>query len=489
MSKKTPIASECCEHESETGSSTTHPSSAMCERSTGCPTVAAWIASLPVSPASRSASPGSEREATTSGTCGLTPFALFERSSPDSPYWRTSQGSLLPGISEPSSVTWPPRGSMRSGIAYPRRTSERRTEESGCGLWPTPRAHESGDYQRDRGVKGKERPTLTGAVKLWPTPCATDFKGANPLSRPLCDDDLPTRVKRWPTPRAYSFDKSHTPGLTLLDIRVRGLYRDKARYWPTPTNSMVTMADMEQARFAGNSGNRPSYAEARDKWPTPTSSDGTGGPGSSGRDGGENLRTAVGGTLNPMWVEALMGWPRGWTDLAPLDESEFLAWMVANSESEDGAKEELQALWIAVFAEELQRATGRPGAVQAAEILQPTMREQSSSTEALEHVSLAGEEASKDRMRSVRVQIEVTGSPHRSGASEQRPEQSSDALQVVSRLLARYGQAAWQTGSWEDALPRVATGVSNRVDRLRALGNGQVAAVVAEAWKRLTEAA
>lgn len=50
-------------------------------------------------------------------------------------------------------------------------------------------------------------------------------------------------------------------------------------------------------------------------WPTPTASDGMGGPGSSGRDGGPNLRTVVGGPLNPEWVEWLMGFPVGWTDL------------------------------------------------------------------------------------------------------------------------------------------------------------------------------
>jgi hypothetical protein len=50
-------------------------------------------------------------------------------------------------------------------------------------------------------------------------------------------------------------------------------------------------------------------------WPTPTQSDGLGGPGHSGRDGGKNLRTVVAGSLNPTWVEWLMGFPLGWTDL------------------------------------------------------------------------------------------------------------------------------------------------------------------------------
>lgn len=37
-------------------------------------------------------------------------------------------------------------------------------------------------------------------------------------------------------------------------------------------------------------------------WPTPTQSDGTGGPGNSGRDGGLNLRTAVALTKDGLWT-------------------------------------------------------------------------------------------------------------------------------------------------------------------------------------------
>lgn len=56
-------------------------------------------------------------------------------------------------------------------------------------------------------------------------------------------------------------------------------------------------------------------------WPTPTQSDGSGGPGASpSRVGGKNLRTEVNasskGSLNPTWVEFLMGIPLWWTDVA-----------------------------------------------------------------------------------------------------------------------------------------------------------------------------
>jgi hypothetical protein len=34
----------------------------------------------------------------------------------------------------------------------------------------------------------------------------------------------------------------------------------------------------------------------------------------------------VGGKLNPMWVEWLMGWPLGWTDLKPLEMDKYQVW-------------------------------------------------------------------------------------------------------------------------------------------------------------------
>jgi len=62
-------------------------------------------------------------------------------------------------------------------------------------------------------------------------------------------------------------------------------------------------------------------------FPTPTRADGMGGPGCSGRQGGQNLRTALGGQLNPTWVEWLMGWPIGWSALRPLAKDRFRLWL------------------------------------------------------------------------------------------------------------------------------------------------------------------
>ena len=59
--------------------------------------------------------------------------------------------------------------------------------------------------------------------------------------------------------------------------------------WPTPTNSMMTQQDMEQARYAGNSKKRPKYRNA--KWPSPKAGNTTG-AGIHG-DGGRDLQTVV----------------------------------------------------------------------------------------------------------------------------------------------------------------------------------------------------
>lgn len=108
----------------------------------------------------------------------------------------------------------------------------------------------------------KERLTLSGAAKMWPTPQAHDSVKGNP-----------SRVGRYGTKHG---------GRNLND-------------WVA-------------------------------KWPTPHANCHTG-PGSSGRDGGENLQTAAGGALNPPWVEWLMGWPIGATDLKPLEMESFRQWL------------------------------------------------------------------------------------------------------------------------------------------------------------------
>lgn len=70
--------------------------------------------------------------------------------------------------------------------------------------------------------------------------------------------------------------------------------------WPTPTTGD------HSTRF--KQGGMPLGMAVR-MWPTPTVQDAEAGGHSVG------LNDQVGGQLNPQWVEWLMGYPSGWTDL------------------------------------------------------------------------------------------------------------------------------------------------------------------------------
>lgn len=71
----------------------------------------------------------------------------------------------------------------------------------------------------------------------------------------------------------------------------------------------------------------------RNMWPTPTVHGNYNRKGAS-KTSGDGLATAVklasppedGGPLNPTWVEWLMGWPMGWTDLKPLAMDRYQQW-------------------------------------------------------------------------------------------------------------------------------------------------------------------
>jgi hypothetical protein len=96
----------------------------------------------------------------------------------------------------------------------------------------------------------------------------------------------------------------------------------KEKYWPTPTaqnakHSTLSPSEMKRVE-KGTAG-----LHAMVFFPTPTSRDykGMSGAGRQERRGNpsDTLPNAVGGSLNPTWVEWLMGFPEGWTDLNNLE--------------------------------------------------------------------------------------------------------------------------------------------------------------------------
>lgn len=116
---------------------------------------------------------------------------------------------------------------------------------------PTPRASD-GEHPgpNQRGSKGDL--TLRSSLALLPTPTAGDAVGIG--------------SRNTATSRAH-------PGVSLTDA-VRGDGGRGRGTVPTPTRSMETMGDMEQSRFSGSSGARPSYRDANSGIvPTPTATE------------------------------------------------------------------------------------------------------------------------------------------------------------------------------------------------------------------------
>ena len=120
--------------------------------------------------------------------------------------------------------------------------------------------------------------------------------------------------------------------------------------WPTPTASMMPCEGtvrimrkkwqageitLEEASVVAGRDVRLSQGKVPAMWPTPAARDYKGANGhettqlklAQGKRAQmgqlpnavqQELGKPIGGSLNPMWVEWLMGWPLGWTDLKPL---------------------------------------------------------------------------------------------------------------------------------------------------------------------------
>jgi hypothetical protein len=93
---------------------------------------------------------------------------------------------------------------------------------------------------------------------------------------------------------------------------------EESGYWPTPRaidNGQIKTSRTDSRNLKSS----PTLSEMVLRWPTPTARDYRS-PGRSrlertGSTAGECLPQAIGGQLNPTWVEWLMGFPLGWTAL------------------------------------------------------------------------------------------------------------------------------------------------------------------------------
>ena len=238
-----------------------------------------WIASWRASRASPSASPEPVAPKPTNDGSGLRSRDAFAIWSPSESSWRMSQASFLPE-SEMYSGTWPRWGSMRNGACSQRRP------------WA---------------------PLIAAnASSSWPTPTARDWKDDGSAEANVPTNGLLGRtVARWQTPQTDSF---RSRGGERKDEA--GLDR-QARTWPTPTASVAQDGEhvetwdarrvlIKERKMNGNGMGEPlTIAASRFGRPSPeTPPDGTA------------ISPPV--VLNPPFVEALMGLPRGWSGCEPL---------------------------------------------------------------------------------------------------------------------------------------------------------------------------
>lgn len=124
----------------------------------------------------------------------------------------------------------------------------------------------------------------------------------------------------WPTPTVFGNSNSPKAGTK----RGTGL-STAAKMWPTPRASDGEKGSRNQKFFRGNLG----LEAAVHHFPTPLARDAkVGNKKRVGRfgtkHGGRNLNDEMGGKLNPTWVEWLMGFPVGWTELSASEMRSFL---------------------------------------------------------------------------------------------------------------------------------------------------------------------
>lgn len=136
-----------------------------------------------------------------------------------------------------------------------------------------------------------DRGCSSSASQMWPTPTRMDY--AKELMRSTQQKagsrrslDLPSAVRLWPTPRANEYKD------TLQSVPP-SRQKDPGKCNLTQAIAMDQMLATPCARDY-RTGQRKRYDN----------------PGRA-----NNLNDQIGGQLNPTWVEWLMGFPPGWTDL------------------------------------------------------------------------------------------------------------------------------------------------------------------------------
>lgn len=139
-------------------------------------------------------------------------------------------------------------------------------------MWPTPNTPSGGPNSKSTATHtgGKD---LDGAVSLWQTPLVSDLASAGSLKSGSANSMLGRQAEQWGTPTSRDWKDGTNPSENVPTNGLLG--RQAVRSLPAPETP------------PHGSESSPSAPASRRQ-------------------------------LNPAFVEWLMGWPVGWTSLAPL---------------------------------------------------------------------------------------------------------------------------------------------------------------------------
>ena len=197
--------------------------------------------------------------------CGEKWRGSFTKYDPDSCSWKTHQCSLLGDLDE-FLETWPQWGLMRNGECWEQQTLA-------------------------QTIRGTESGLLPNNETFFHTPCTTGLDGGSNSRRAL-----KKRLESWPTPNAWDGKRGPRSEENLrtkkhqVNLITAVKQAERERLLPTPN-----ARDWKDGKTAGNRKSPGLGVVAH------------------------QLDTQTGGQLNPTWVEWLMGWPLGWSELKPLE--------------------------------------------------------------------------------------------------------------------------------------------------------------------------
>lgn len=300
--------------------------------------VESWIASLRATRASPTPSPVSSSDLMTNDGWPTTLSASSSAAGLTVSSVRTSRGT--PMASWPGSSPHWKEWVVALRLEYSARLKlAEATRENASSSWPTAKV-QTGDYSYSQGDHTKPILNLEGRAKRWPTITVGDSesgqaKHSHNAQRGGGDSRLRVTAAQWPKVRACSGERSSGANRTeLVNCWATPRSSDGEKGGPSSRDGSGSLHLTSQAVQASarptpaardwrDDGSAPS-AHERNSPCLPATASRFSPPAPATHDGPPSSPERR--TLNPLFVEWLMGWPIGWTACEPV-ETECSQWL------------------------------------------------------------------------------------------------------------------------------------------------------------------